>query len=58
MLAKEAPILEEEVKYVHDKLQNPILHSNMTTIEDGVALIEKLKPEVDKIKERGKTINE
>jgi len=30
----------------------------MTTIEDGVALIEKLKPEVDKIKERGKTINE
>lgn len=58
MLAWEVPVLEEEVKVVHDKLQNPVLHSNLTTIEEGVALIEKLKPEVDKVKERGKTMNE
>lgn len=58
MLAKEVPVLEEEVKLVHDKLQNPVLHSNLTLIDDGVALIEKLKPEVDKVKERGKIMNE
>ena len=58
MLAWEVPVLEEEVKVVHDKLQNPVLHSNLTTIKEGVALIEKLKPEVDKVKERGKTMNE
>lgn len=34
------------------------MHSNQTSIEDGVAMIEKLKPEVDKVKERGKTMNE
>jgi len=58
MLAWEVPVLEEEVLLVHDKLQNPVLHSNLTTIEDGVAMIEKLKPEVDKVKEWGKTVNE
>jgi len=58
MLAREVPILEEEVKVYMEKLNNPLLHSNTTPVTDGIALIESLRADVDRIKERGKTVNE
>jgi len=41
-----------------EKMNNPILHSNTTKVEDGIALVESLRSDIDWIKERGKTINE
>lgn len=58
MLAKEVPVLEEEVKIFIEKLNNPVLHNDTTPIKSGIEQVELLRPDIDRIKERGKTINE
>lgn len=58
MLAKEVPVLEEEVKVFMEKLNNPVMHSDKTSVKEGIEAIESLRADVDRIKERGKTINE
>lgn len=58
MLAKEVPVLEEEVKVFMEKLNNALLHSDQTPVKQGIEIVEQLRPDIDRIKERGKTINE
>jgi hypothetical protein len=57
MLGKEVPLLEEEVKAFVVKLDNPLLHSDTTSVKVGIEMVEGLRADIERIKERGKTIN-